>query len=164
MYEKDEKIVHPIHGACRIKEICQREQGAKQVLYYSVVPFADQGMTLMIPVEKAKEMGLRKVISEQEANEMMSQMQFVPASLALEGDNKKRHSYYSLVCKSCDLMEMAGLLKELNDKEKTRGLAFSEKKVYQDVEKKLCSEIALAKAISMQEAERCVEQALFALV
>jgi len=161
MFEKNDNVVHPVHGACSIVDICYQEHNEKEQSYYSVVPFADQGMRLMIPVEKASEIGVRRVISEEEANAIIQKMQSVTAHS--EVDNKKRMQYYTLVSKSCDLLEMASLLKGLNVRDRARGLAFSEKKIYQDVEKKLCSELALAKMATMEEAGRWVEEALFVL-
>lgn len=161
MFQPKDKVVHPVHGACEIVGVCEREVRNEMFMYYSFIPLTDPGMTLMVPVEKAEELGMRKVISSSEADAMMSKMQSVEAHC--ENDNKKRHQHYALVGKSCDLLEMASLLKELNERERSRGLAFSEKKVYQDISKKLCSEIAFAKAISMEEAARGVEEVLFAL-
>lgn len=78
MYKVGDKIVYPMHGAGVIESIEKREiLGAVQEYYIMRLP-ASGDMTVMIPKQKCDEIGVRFVISREEAQHVLETFREVP--------------------------------------------------------------------------------------
>ena len=65
-YSIGDKVVHPMHGAGTVEDIKEIYTGGKKVLYYEL-NFAVGNMVTNIPVDNADKIGIREVISPEEA-------------------------------------------------------------------------------------------------
>ena len=62
----DQRIVYPSQGVGRIVEIQEKRFKETSVLYYIIyLEFSD--MTVMVPVDKARELGIRPIVPTAEA-------------------------------------------------------------------------------------------------
>jgi len=151
MYQIGEKVVHPVHGACQILNICQREGNATEEMYYVLEPTSEQGMILWVPAEHTnKNVGLRKVISKEQSIAVMKMVRTV--EIEWIKDHKVRHLHYAQVIKEGDFCEMAKLYKELIRKEAMKQLPLSEKEMLNKLRKKLISEMMVSQAITLEMA------------
>ena len=74
MYQVGDKIVYPMHGAGVIESIEEREVlGKKQMYYIMRMPAGD--MTAMIPTVGCDEIGVRFVISREEAQKVLEALE-----------------------------------------------------------------------------------------
>lgn len=146
MYHIGEKVVHPVHGACQILDICQREDDVREELYYVLEPTTERGMTLWVPAMNTDHIGLRKVISKEQSIAVMDML----CSIEVEWikDHKVRHLHYTQVIKEGDFSEMAKLYKELVYKESMKQLPLSEKEMLNKLRKKLISELMVSQTIT----------------
>ena len=70
MYNIGDKIVYPMHGAGVIKNIQEMDIFEKTQMYYEVT-IAAEGMEILIPVDKAEEVGLREIPTHQDLEAML---------------------------------------------------------------------------------------------
>ena len=66
VFALNEHVVYPIQGVGEIKAIEKRPFRDQQVLYYDIY-FETPDMTVMVPVENAETIGLRKIVSSKDA-------------------------------------------------------------------------------------------------
>ena len=65
-YKVNQKIVYPSQGVGTIQEIKEKKFKDQMILYY-VIYLDVSDMTVMIPVEKSDELGIRAIVSKEEA-------------------------------------------------------------------------------------------------
>jgi len=69
MYNIGDKIVYPMHGAGVIESIEEREiLGKKQSYYVVKIPIGE--MKVLIPIKNVDGIGIREVISEEDADKV----------------------------------------------------------------------------------------------
>ena len=62
----DQKVVYPSQGVGIVKEIFEKTFKDKTITYYKIY-IESSDMIVMVPVEKADELGIRQVVSQEEA-------------------------------------------------------------------------------------------------
>ena len=79
-------VVYPQQGLGIIRDIRERAKDGQTIRYYAIY-LEPTDMTLLIPVNKASELGVRSIVSKDEAqkaiNSMSSRMEPVPADWKL---------------------------------------------------------------------------------
>ena len=70
-YQVNQKIVYPSQGVGKITEI-KEKKFKDQVLLYYVIYLEVSDMTVMIPVDRCDEMGIRAIVSPEEAEKALS--------------------------------------------------------------------------------------------
>ena len=61
-FNVDQQVVYPSQGVGKVTEIFERTFNGAQVLYYKIHIEASD-MTVMVPVEKAEDLGIRQIVS-----------------------------------------------------------------------------------------------------
>src|SRR5215831_4702521 len=68
MYTKGDKVVHPRHGAAVVECLVDLETTGERLTYFKLrLP---RGLTVMVPVDSADEVGLRSVLGEEGVAEL----------------------------------------------------------------------------------------------
>lgn len=109
----------------------------------------DPNTTIMVPVDKMQEVGIRDIISLKEADHIMEFLQ--NEEVTWNSDAKQRKQAYEAAAKSSDLFLLARIVKEMLVQETKENLGNFEKEILPRVQKKLFSEMALAKGQSFEE-------------
>lgn len=158
MYEINDKIVYPMHGAGIVKDIKELDlfdDGEKQ--YYDL-DIVSENMSILIPVETADEIGVRPIVSKEVIEEMLE---------SLHGDmdemNKnwsKRYQNNMDILKSGDLFEVANVVKNLTLLNRSKGLSTGEKKMMTSARSYLISELVLVLDITKEEALDLINKAI----
>ena len=157
MFRIGDKIVHPMHGAGVVDEIVQRKVNGVVRDYYTLkLPIG--GMLVMIPTDHCEQIGVRAILSGDEAEKGLDQITDVQVEMQSNWNHRYRENMERL--KSGDLLEVAKVVKGLVLRENRRGLSNGERKMLHSAKQILVSEIGLAKSISYQEAEDRLEKAL----
>lgn len=129
-------------------------------MYFVLVPETDPNTTILTPVENADKIGLREIISADEADEILDYM--TDAEVEWVSDHKKRKLAYETALRSGDLLMLAKMIKELLLQEAVSPLSNCDKEILPKAQKKLFSEIALAKGMDFDDALRLVDHAILA--
>lgn len=157
MFRIGDKIVHPMHGAGVVDGIVQRKVNGVVRDYYTLkLPIG--GMLVMIPTDHCDQIGVRAILSGDEAERILDQLSDVQVEMQSNWNHRYRENMERL--KSGDLMEVAKVVKGLAQREGRRGLSNGERKMLHSAKQILVSEIGLAQSISYQEAEDRLEEAL----
>jgi len=164
MYKVGDTIIHPLHGAGRIVEIVG-EKVFDSVQKYYVVKILYNGMKVLVPVKSASEIGIRNVISEEEANRVFELLKDNSFKVDINGcgNYNKRIRENQQKLKSGNIYCVVEVLKMLAMREKVKGLSTNEKMMFNTAKQILVSELGLAKGLAIEEVERMVDNILFEL-
>ncbi len=150
MFSVGDHVAHPLHGAGEIAEIERKRIDGSYRDYY-VLHISKGNMRVMVPVDGCAAVGLRSIISPEEAEEIIRQ---IPALEVIEDSSwNKRYRENMLRIRSGDLLEVASVVKSLVLRENTRGLSTGERKMLHSAKQILLSEIVLSLDCSYSEAE-----------
>ena len=157
MYQVGDKIVHPMHGAGVIDRIVkQKINGVLREYYLLRLPVG--GMLVMIPTEHTEEIGVRAILPQDQAEQVMEQFSHIQVEMIQNWNRRYRENMLRL--KSGDLLEVARVVKGLMIRERDRGLSTGERKMLHFAKQILISEIVLAQSITYEEAESRINTAL----
>ena len=157
MFRVGDKIVHPMHGAGIVDEIVTRKVNGVLRDYYSLrLPVG--GMLVMIPTENCGEIGVRAVLTAEEADRVLGEIADI--QVELEPNWNQRYRENMLRLKSGDLLEVSKVVKCLMLRDSRRGLSTGERKMLHSAKQILVSEISMAQDIPYGEAELRINKAL----
>ena len=157
MYQIGDKVVHPMHGAGVIDSIVQRKVAGKVENYY-LLKLSVGSMTVMIPTGNTQEIGVRPVVSGQEAESLIDAMEGIEVDMTQNWNRRYRENMVRL--KSGDLLEVARVINGLTLRDQKRGLSTGERKMLHSAKQILISEIVLSKSVSYESAEAELNTAL----
>ena len=157
MFSIGDYVVHPMHGAGQIEDIVEEKVAGVKKKYY-VFNMPAGSLVLKIPTSSAGAVGIRSVITESEADELM---EAIP-SLTVEANSNwnKRYQENLSRLKSGDLYEVAKVIKSLVQRESQRGLSTGERKMLYNAKQIIISEIVLAKRSEYEDVENSLMDAM----
>ena len=153
MFNVGDKIVYPMHGAGTIDAIEEKNiLGEKQNYYIIKMPGE---VKVMVPTDKAEEVGVRNVIGKDEAAKVMSVLGQNETEMSQNWNKRYRDNMDKM--KSGDIYEVADVVRNLSFKQKEKGLSTGEKKMLNNAKQILVSELVLAEHASQEEVEKLVD-------
>jgi len=156
-FHVNQKVVYPLQGVGQIMAITERAFKGKQTQYYQIfLPVTD--MTVMIPVGKAVEIGIRSIVPKEKAQEAFEIIasDFEP----ITADWKMRYQMNLDHLKSGDITDIALVVRNLYHRSKVKELPILERKLYDSAMKLLIDEIAFSLDIHVSEVEKIVHERL----
>ncbi|OJF76715.1 MAG: CarD family transcriptional regulator [Treponema sp. CETP13] len=140
-FKVNQKIVYPSQGVGTITEITEKKFKNKSVLYY-VVYIEVSDMTVMIPVDRCEELGVRAIVSEKEAKTALKMIgeDFEP----ITSDWKLRYQMNLDLLKQGTINDIAEIVRCLYHRSKVKELPILERKLYDSARKLLEDEISFA--------------------
>ena len=153
MFNVGDKIVYPMHGAGTIDSIEEKDiLGEKQAYYIIKMPGE---VKVMIPTNKADQVGVRNVINKEEASKVMTVLGENETEMSQNWNKRYRDNMDKM--KSGDIYEVADVVRNLSFKQKEKGLSTGEKKMLSNAKQILVSELVLAEHASQEEVEKLVD-------
>ena len=143
MYEIGDKIVYPMHGAGVVKDIEEKEIFDTTQMYY-LMEIVSEGMEILIPVDKADEVGVRDIVTSDVIEKMLDSLE--EPSDQMNGNWSKRYQ---------DNMD---ILKSLTLLDRKKGLSTGEKKMLTSARNFLISEMVLVQGRSKEESLQVIEE------
>ncbi|SDM40230.1 transcriptional regulator, CarD family [Halarsenatibacter silvermanii] len=136
MFDIGDKVVYPNHGAGTIVDIESREILGEEKKYYIMkLPIGE--MKVMIPVDKVDEIGVRDIIDEEEANEIIALLKGDQSKMSQNWNRRYRANMEKL--KTGDIYEVGGVVRDLTIRDEEKGLSTGEKKMLNNARKILIS-------------------------
>ena len=161
MFKVDQAVVHPAHGVGIVREIKKQFILGQEVSYFNIdFPYNDLDR-VMIPVDKAKDLGLRDVVGDETIEEMLKIMRDRKGQYLemLEDESfHKRHREYLERVQSGNILEVAKVYKTLHERSKAKDLGLKEKFLMERAEKMLLGELKYAKKITYEKAQSIIEK------
>ncbi len=122
-------VVYPAQGVGEIERIDQQEVGGSVCDFY-IVRILSNNVTLMVPVYSASRVGLRYLVSLDEAKDILENLKSDTSQPIFTGQNwNRRFREYSEKLQSPDLRTVAMVLRELLLLSRTKELSFGERRL-----------------------------------
>ena len=142
-FSLNEKVVYPSQGVGEIKEIFDRKNGEETVQYYRIY-LEVSDMIVMVPVANAERLGIRKIVSAEEAQKSLELLGQPVESVT--SDWKQRYQDNLNLLKQGSIEDITNIVRTLYHRSKVKELPIQERKLLTD-------EISIAIGISANEVE-----------
>lgn len=149
-FSLNEKVVYPSQGVGEIKEIFERKNGDETVQYYRIY-LEVSDMIVMVPVANSEKLGIRKIVSAEEAQRALEILGEPVESVT--SDWKLRYQMNLDLLKKGSIEDITNIVRTLYHRSKVKELPIQERKLYDTARKLLTDEISLALGISTKEIE-----------
>ena len=153
----EQYVVYPSHGIGQILEI-EKKEIAGQMLKMYVIEFEKEKMILRVPIEKTKEIGVRKVSTKNQLKEIFE---------ILTGKAKirrtmwsRRAQEYEAKINSGDIKLLTEVVRDLFRSDSQPEQSYSERQLYEAARERLSREVAVIEKIDEQKAIEKMETVL----
>jgi CarD family transcriptional regulator len=154
-YAKGDWVFHLYHGVGEVQGIEEKELGGESETYYKVE--ARNGV-YWIPVEEAESERIRPVVSNKELKKALDVLKSPPEEMADKHTTRK--SRITQVTKDGELEGFCALLRDLQAKRIADKLNTTEQRAHRKLKKKIASEWAATKSITVREATKKLNKIL----
>ena len=152
-FQVDQKVVYPSQGVGIIKSIVQKKFKNVKIPYY-VIYLEVTDMTIMVPVDKAVELGIRPTVSRDEA---MKALELISEDYdPIPSDWKMRYQMNLDLLKKGSIRDIACIVRSLYHRSKVKELPILERKLYDSALKLLEDEVSISLRKSKDEVENMI--------
>ena len=156
-FEDGDFVVYPTHGVGRILGTEEREV-AGTTLEMLVVRFEQDRMTLRVPIEKAKSLGLRTLSSKRQMEQAITTLQG-KAKIRRTMWSRRATDYENKI-DSGDPVSIAEVVRDLHRRENQSEQSYSERQMYQKALDRLAREFAAIEKIDQELAALRLEEVM----
>ena len=145
MFKIGEKVVYPAHGVGQIEAIRTQVISGSQRKFY-MLRILDTDMKIMVPVDNASAVGLRKIIDKSTVSRVY---RILREKKKVETDQQtwnRRYRDYTEKIKTGSILEIAGVLRDLFLLKSDKELSFGERKVLDTAKNLLVKELSIARS------------------
>ena len=142
-FDVGDKAVYPAHGVGEVTGIEQRAINKQSKTFY-VLRILDSGMKIMVPTDNASQVGLRQVISAEEADQVYDILRAPEVAVDTQPWNRRYREYMDML-KSGSPFKVAKVLRDLYRLKFDKDLSFGERRLLETARSLLVKELALAK-------------------
>ncbi len=153
MFNLGDKVFYPLHGAGTIKSIENREILGEQIQYYIISMPGD--VTIMVPTDKAQNLGLRNIVSKDEAVKVLKDL--TEDMINMSDNWSERYQENKEILKTGDIESIAEIYKSLSFRNKEKNLSTTEKKLMFNAKQVLFSELSLSLDTTEKDIENQVK-------
>jgi len=153
-FSMNQEVVYPLQGVGKIVSIEEKAFKGKKILYY-IIYLEVTDMTVMVPVDKALELGIRPIVSKGESQKALKLISegYEP----ITADWKMRYQMNLDLLKSGSVLDIATVVRTLYHRSKIKELPILERKLFDSAMKLLVDEISF----SLDKPKEEVEQLIF---
>jgi CarD family transcriptional regulator len=152
-FQVDQKVVYPSQGVGVIKSIDQKKFKDAKIPYY-VIYLEVTDMTIMVPVDKAAELGIRPTVSRDEA---MKALDLISEDYdPIPSDWKMRYQMNLDLLKKGSVRDIASIVRSLYHRSKVKELPILERKLYDSALKLLEDEVSISLRKTKEEVEKMI--------
>jgi CarD family transcriptional regulator len=156
-FKIDQKIVYPCQGVGKVVDIFERMFKDQPTTYYKIY-IESSDMIVMVPVVNAENLGIREIVSKEEAEEALNLLSdsFEP----ITSDWKLRYQMNLDLLKKGTVKDIAKIVRCLYNRSKVKELPILERKLYDSAKKLLEDEISVAMGMPSKEVETLIHTKL----
>ena len=155
-YQVGDMVVYPRHGAAKVEAITERTVMGVTREYLQLSVLSSDGLVINVPVENAKKVGVRDIVSGSEVAKVFE----ILRTPIIEKEMNWSRRYKLNVEKSAtgDVNKIAEVVRDLAQRDvDEHGLSAGEKRMLTKARAILTSEIALSEKIDETEAQRLLD-------
>lgn len=159
MFKVGDKVVYPMHGAGTIEAIEEKEMLGNSEDYY-IIKMPMGGMKLMVPTEKANNVGIREVSNKDISEKVFAVLEKPKDPYVHDANWSKRYNTNVDKIKTGNILDVAEVVRELSHRHMERGLSIGEKKMLNTAKDILLSEMVLSQNLSQENIDQRIEDAI----
>ena len=156
-FKVGDKVVYPNHGVGVIEQVAQRSIGEVESRFYCLRILSTDS-TVMVPVDNTQTVGLRKVLTRRQTNQVMKALK--DGEVTTYDDWKGRFQANSEKMRTGDIGAVAEVLKSLTVLNEVKPLSYRERRMLDRARFLLISELAEASGQGVTEVEGKIDSAL----
>jgi len=156
-FDEGDFVVYPSHGVGRVVDIESRSIGGVKLEMF-VISFEKDRMTLRVPVNKAKNAGLRKLSSRKVMDAALTTLK--GRSRISRAMWNRRAQEYEAKINSGDPVSIAEVVRDLHRNAGQPDQSYSERQIYEAALDRLARELAAVERIDKEAATQKLEQVL----
>lgn len=151
MFSVGDKAVYPGQGVGEVLGVEHKEIAGQRQSFY-VLRILENGMKIMIPINKVNSVGLREIIDDEEVKEVYSILNMKAVAADSTTWNRRYREYMEKI-KTGSVFEIAAVLRDLYLLKYDKDLSFGERKMLDTARSLLVKELAIARNVSEDEIE-----------
>ena len=158
MFKIGDKISHPSFGVGDVEKIEEKKVLGQKENYYILKLMVNE-MTLMVPVNKAEEIGLRYIIDAKTVPEVLNVLGH-KIDDEMDGNYKQRIRSQTEMVDSGDILKVAQVVKNYTHRDTLEKLSSTERGLYERARKILVGEISIVCNIEKNKAKFIIKEAV----
>ena len=158
-FKKDDIVIYPQHGACRVKAIKKLDPfGTGKKEEYLILVTVINEMELKVPVAKLGDVGVRPPVNADELEDLVAVLS--KPDPRVPSNWSRRFKNHQEKLKSGDVYQVAEVVRNLAARNRDASLSAAERTMYDRARVNLISEIQPALKVTREEAEEFLNKAL----
>ena len=151
-----DKAVYPSQGVAEIIGIEKKEIFGKIQPFY-VLRALDSGLRILVPVDKAEQVGLRRVADKAEIQEVLEILRDKEIHIDRQTWNRRYRGFMEKI-KSGSLFEVAEVFRDLYRLKGLKPLSFGERRMLDTAKGLIVQELSVARASDERNVEQEIEK------
>jgi CarD family transcriptional regulator len=151
-----DKAVYPAQGVAEVVGIDQKEISGKIQKFY-VLRVLDSDMRILVPVDKAAQVGLREVVQEDQIREVYDILKEKELHIDKQTWNRRYRGFMEKI-KTGSLFEVAEVFRDLYRLKATKALSFGERRMLDTAKGLIVKELSVAKNTTEVKVEKELER------
>lgn len=159
-FQVGDNAVYPAQGVAEVMGIDEKEISGKVHRFYSL-RVLDSDMRILVPVDKADQVGLRPVVREPQIREVYDILKDKDVHVDKQTWNRRYRGFMEKI-KTGSLFEVAEVFRDLYRLKTTKTLSFGERRMLDTAKTLIVKELAAARNWTDQRVEREIDRAFSA--
>jgi CarD family transcriptional regulator len=155
-FQVGDKAVYPAQGVAEVVGIDQKEISGKIQKFY-VLRVLDSDMRILVPVDKAEQVGLREVVQEEQIREVYDILKDKELHIDKQTWNRRYRGFMEKI-KTGSLFEVAEVFRDLYRLKTTKALSFGERRMLDTAKNLIVKELSVAKNTTEVKVEKELER------
>ena len=155
-FQVGDKAVYPAQGVAEVVGIDAKEISGKIQKFY-VLRVLDSDMRILVPVDKAQQVGLRGVVQEEQIKEVYDILKDKEIHIDKQTWNRRYRGFMEKI-KTGSLFEVAEVYRDLSRLKSTKTLSFGERRMLDTAKNLIVKELSVAKNTTEVKVEKELEK------
>jgi len=151
-FKVGDKAVYPAHGVAQVTGVETKEIGGNLISFY-LLKILDSDMKIMVPTDKAHQVGLRSVASDQDVDEVLDILREKEVHLDKQTWNRRYRGFMEKI-KTGSLYEVAEVYRDLYRLKNTKTLSFGERRMLDTAKGLIVKELSISRVWTEQRTEK----------
>jgi CarD family transcriptional regulator len=151
------KVVYPAQGVAEVIGVDTKEIGGRLTSFY-LLRIIDSDMKILVPTDKAHQVGLREVATHGEVDEVLDILREREVHLDKQTWNRRYRGFMEKI-KTGSLFEVAEVFRDLYRLKNTKTLSFGERRMLDTAKNLVVKELSAARNWTEQRVEKELDKA-----
>lgn len=150
-FQVGEKAVYPAQGVAEITGIEKKEIAGK-IHHFFCLRILDSDMKILVPVDKAEQVGLRRLADQEQVEEVYRILRSTEVHLDKQTWNRRYRGFMEKI-KTGSLFDVAEVYRDLCRLKTAKPLSFGERRMLDTARTLMVKELSIVREVSSQSIE-----------